>query len=132
MSPACPKPTKAGRKSAKQSKHDQLVAYRKKQVERAIMRDAGYCTIHWFKYGKKVPFDEVHHVFSRGQTAGDWRENYQSLLCVCRACHPQPIITPGGSANLGWVEEILRKANEAPINSDFTHYRYEECEVHPH
>ena len=90
------------------------------------MRDGGFCAICYFRDGVETPFEEVHHVYSRGKKEGDWREHYTSLLCVCKKCHPLPIITPGGSARLGWVEEVLRKANAKPINKDFIHYGYGE------
>ncbi len=117
-----PKPTRDQREAEKRSKKQGLKEWRQKNVEVAISRDAGYCVICWFRDNKKVPYQEVHHVFSRGNSWGDWHEDYHNLMCVCQACHPQPIITPGASANLGWVEDILKKANDTPINEDFKHY----------
>lgn len=117
--PPLPKPTKADRVAAKQQRQQGLKAFRQQQVAIAIERDDDQCAICWFRYGRSRRREEVHHVYSRGKQAGDWRERYTSLLCVCRECHPLPVKSPGGSKSLGWVEDILRQANETPINPQF-------------
>jgi hypothetical protein len=71
--------------------------------------------------GKRVMYQQVHHVFSRDRGSGGWREHYTNLLCTCQAHHPPPIIFPGGSKNLSWIEEVLIQANQEPINPDFVH-----------
>lgn len=114
-----PKPSKKERLSKKASEKRSLADYRHKQVELAIIRDRDLCAICFFKYSRLRRRQEVHHVYSRGRRAGDWREHYTCLLCVCKECHPLPIQQPGASASLGWVEDILEKANANPINKYF-------------
>ena len=117
----CPKPSRGERISAKQAEQNDLRNFRAENAQVAIDRDGGLCAICYFKYNRIRPYDDVHHVYSRGKRAGDCRERYTSLLCVCRQCHPLPIMTPGASKDLGWVEDILRLANEQPINKRFKH-----------
>lgn len=116
-----PKPTKESRVREKAKRLEDLRAYRREQVAIAILRDNDQCAIHFFLHGENRRREEVHHIYSRGRQAGDFREHYTSLLCVCKECHPMAIQTPGASATLGWVEEIARKANETPINTEFRH-----------
>lgn len=109
-------------KEHKAAQHELARYYRQANVIKAIHRDKGLCTIHWFRDKKSVKFQEVHHVYSReSRYPGSFRESYKSMLCVCRECHPLPIQQPGASANLSWVEDILRCANETPINTSFVH-----------
>jgi hypothetical protein len=117
--PPAPKPTKADRTKQKKERKSSLVEYRHNQVALAILRDADVCALCWILQTKRTPRTQVHHVYGRGKDAGDWREHYTSLLCVCNECHPLPIQTPGANADLAYVEEVLRLANETPINSSF-------------
>ena len=117
--PARPKPTKGERAAKKQEQRDELKDYRHVQAALAISRDANLCVICWFRHHRRRNHADVHHVFGRGTKAGDWREEYTSLICVCRSCHPPPIKTPGANDNLAYVEDILRQANEQPINNSF-------------
>lgn len=105
----------------KQKRKQDLKEYREIQAQLAIHRDGALCAIHYFRDGKRVPGNQVHHVYGRSRRAGDWRESYKSLLCTCIACHPLPIQIKGASPNLDWVEEILEMANADPINHDFCH-----------
>jgi hypothetical protein len=102
-----------------------LKLYRKINKIICIERDAGKCAIHYFNKGEEVLACDVHHVFGRGKVAGDYREHYTNLMCVCRECHPLPIFTANNilkaGENLSWVLEILHKANETPINENFEH-----------
>ncbi len=123
---AYPKPTKESRKERKRDEKLRLREYRGRQYDLVKARDGGMCVICFFKNGRKRPASEVHHVFSRGKHEGDWQEHYTNLMCVCPSCHPLPIQTPGASDNLGWVEDILAKANNNPINGDFEHHASEE------
>lgn len=116
-----PKPTKLERQEASQARRHKLSEYRRAQAAIAIDRDNNQCVFCWFLQGKITRRDDVHHVYGRGRDAGDWRENYQSLVCTCRRHHPQPIQTKGGPHDLDWVEVILRQANETPINPKFYH-----------
>jgi hypothetical protein len=75
-----PKPEK--RKVEKEARRERLRAYRRRQYELAIERDGGMCV----KCGRVAV--DVHHIYGRGRDAGDWRERYDSLECVCRGCHP--------------------------------------------
>jgi len=114
-----PKPTKTDRKAAKEAEHQELVKFRFIQSSLAILRDNNQCVSCWFLEGKVTRRDDVHHIYSRGKEAGDWREHYTSLLCTCRRHHPLPIQTPGGNPDLAYVEEVRKKANETPINRRF-------------
>lgn len=116
-----PKPSKAERADAKQSQISSLKEYRRVQAALAIDRDGDLCAIHWFKYGKRVLRQDVHHVYGRGRKAGDRKEHYTSLLCLCRGCHSQiaAIKTPGSTHR--WVVDILQSANDTPINALFEH-----------
>ena len=114
-----PKPKKGGKKREDARRKRALREYRHTNVALAINRDDDRCAICHFKYGRYRRREEVHHVYSRGRRSGDFRERYDNLLCVCKQCHPPAIQLPGGSATLGWVEDILRQANENPINKEF-------------
>lgn len=116
-----PKPEKGGKKREDDKRKRALQKYRGSQVPIAISRDNDQCAICHFKHGRYRKRQEVHHVYSRGRKSGDFREHYTSMLCVCKECHPPPIQIPGGSATLGWVEDILKRANETPINGKFEH-----------
>jgi hypothetical protein len=98
-----------------------LVAYRKSQAALAIERDNNQCVFCWFLLGRVTRRDDVHHAYGRGDDAGDWREEYHSLMCTCRKHHPPAIQQKGASGNLDWVEDVLRMANEDPINPRFYH-----------
>jgi len=117
--PPLPKPSKKDRIEKKQEQVDALHDYRRVQSALAISRDNDQCVICWFMHHRKRKRAEIHHVYSRSREAGDWREQYTSLMCVCKECHPQPIKILGGSANLSWIEDVLRQANETPINPHF-------------
>jgi len=91
--------------------HSDLLLYRASQRELAIERDGGLCQICAAE-GIHREADDVHHVYGRGHKAGDWREDYKNLMCVCRECHPMPIFSKPAGENLRWVEEILEKINE--------------------
>lgn len=114
-----PKPIKADRTKGKKDRQSRLGDYRRNQVALAILRDDSTCVFCWFSRGKRTPRTQVHHVYGRGRDAGDWREHYTNLLCVCNNCHPLPIQTPGANEDLAYVEDVLRMANEEPINPSF-------------
>ena len=57
-----------------------LDEYRQEQYLLAIERDGGLC-----RYCRKSAVD-VHHKYGRGREAGDPREHYSNLECVCREC----------------------------------------------
>ena len=102
-------------------KRQALARWRVKQAALAIYRDCGLCAFHYFLLGVRVPKDDVHHVYGRGIDEHDSREGYRSLLSTCRACHPLPIKFAGANEELAYVEDVLRRANETPINSAFKH-----------
>jgi len=91
------------------------------QSARAIERDNSQCIFCWFLEGKVTLREEIHHVYSRGKEARDWREHYRSLACTCKRHHPLPIQTPGANPNLAYVEAVLKMANDTPINPGFKH-----------
>ncbi len=88
MLKAHPKPEP--RKRQKQRASFRLADHRRQQALRAKDRDSWRCQICADK-GVTTRALDVHHIFGRGRTKGDWRENYMALLCVCRACHPAPL-----------------------------------------
>ncbi len=121
-----PKPTssrksKRGSNFAKQEQKQDLREWRKKNYELAEARDKGLCVFCFFSFGVERPASVHHHVYSRDRSAGGWREHYTNILCTCDEHHPPPIIFPGASKNLSWIEDVARKANEQPINSEFIH-----------
>ena len=117
--PGAPKPKKSDREKATRKRKRDLIAYRATQVKRAIVRDNDQCVFCWFLEDTITQREEVHHVYSRGREAGSWREKTESLLCTCKEHHPPAIQIRGGSATLGWVEYILQRANETPINEAY-------------
>lgn len=118
-----PKPEKSHRLAAKAGKKASLADYRRVQSALAIHRDQDLCVFCWFLLGVKKKRADIHHVYSRGKDAGDWREHYTSLACTCKMHHAiaLPIQNPGGNPALAWVEYCLTQANESPINKEFRH-----------
>lgn len=113
-----PKPTKRERAQVVRERKSSLGDYRRIQAALAIERDNAQCVFCHFIYGKTTDSADVHHVWGRGKTAGDYREHYTSLLCTCREHHPQPILT-GGDLHLDYVQQIRVLANDVPINPRF-------------
>ncbi len=100
------------------TKDKRLAEYRQKQANLARVRDGGYCVVCYFLLGLKVKASDVHHVYGRGVSVDDPREHYTSLICVCRKHHPQPIrVAP--KEDQQWIVDVLKPANEKPINGDF-------------
>jgi len=116
--PAAPKTQKKDKRREEEQRKKDLQEYRRVQSALAIERDGSLCVFCFFLHGKRTPRSDVHHTFGRGDTAGDPREHYTNLLCVCRECHPPPIIT-GGSPELDYIERVRKQANETPINRRF-------------
>ena len=104
--PSYPKPLASARKLANHERKEQLRLWRATQYRKAIERDKGMCRI----CNKRVAVD-VHHVYGRGRSTGDWREHHTSLMSVCRGCHPQPIKHKPAGPKLRWVEDILERIN---------------------
>lgn len=111
-----PKPRKNERTDHKTDRKDALSVYRRSQAALAKFRDDSLCVICYFEHHRRRHMDEVHHVYGRGKEAGDWRESYQSLMCVCRTCHPPPVVE---GSHLAWVEDLLHQANQDPISINF-------------
>ena len=107
------------RKDEKAAVKEKLHVYRRVQSMLVIDRDLARCVICWLRDGKKKRYDDIHHVFGRGNKAGDDREHYQNLMCVCRECHPPP--AQDSYSRQAWVVKLLFKANETPINPEFEH-----------
>lgn len=104
-----------------------LDLYRSVQRMLVIDRDDGSCVICWFKHGRMRKANEVHHVYGRGKKAGDWREQYTRLMCVCKECHMQAPPAQDRHSKQAWVIELLDKANKEPINPNFEHqYEYDD------
>lgn len=115
-----PKPTREDRLAKKRRWKEARANYIRVNAAKAIERDRGLCVICYFQDKKERKAAQVHHVYGRARSMNEiWREHYTSLMNVCREHHPPPIQVKGASRKLGWVEEILRKANEEPINRRF-------------
>lgn len=98
-----------------------LREYRSHNAKVAIYRDNDQCVICYFREGVTTPSTQVHHIYGRGRDRDDGREHYTNLMCVCNACHPQPIKHEPAGDNLAWVEKIADRMNETPINKEFQH-----------
>ena len=96
---------------------EELRKYREQQALLAIHRDHALCAIHFFLFGERKPYEEVHHVFGRSRMAGDWKEHHSSLMCVCRACHPAGAARAPYGSHEKYID-VLRRANKTPINPD--------------
>lgn len=99
------KPSKKDRLAKKSKKESALVRYRKEQCTLARERDEDLCVF----CGKS--FEDVHHVYGRARCAGDWRENFKNLMCVCRKHHPAPIFHKPAGPKLAYVEKKLEQIN---------------------
>lgn len=115
------KKTRSERKKEEAEKRNALRDYRRIQYRRAIERDDGKCVFCWFIHQRIREAVDVHHVFGRANKNGKdlWKEEYTSLLCTCRECHPLPIKIEGGSSQLSYVEDVLVQATNFPINKNF-------------
>ena len=102
---SCPKPRKSDRHKTVADRREGLHVYRRRQYELAVDRDRGRCVF----CGKEAV--DVHHAFGRGKHAGDKREHFTSLMCVCRACHPGKIVGDRAGKNLEYVEQKLKEIN---------------------
>ncbi len=122
--PSYPKLSRKTRLAEETNRKRFLKAYRQVNKLLAIHRDSNLCAVCFFLHDKKKRADDVHHVYGRGQKAGDWRERYINLLCVCREHHPLPIQIPKANDELVWIEDVLVSANENPINPDFKHSEF--------
>jgi hypothetical protein len=119
----CPKPTKEQRIKAKNEQKQALKKHRHNAYTVAAARDDNYCVFCYFLDKKKVRARDVHHVYGRGKGKESWREQYVYMLCTCRKCHPPPILGgPGTTFELRYVERVMVKANETPINKHFRHH----------
>lgn len=87
----------------------------------AILRDDGYCVLHFFKERKYVRAQDVHHVYGRSPDPGNPCEHYTRLMSLCRACHSEidAILSP--RSQYLWVADYLEKANKYPISPYFEH-----------
>lgn len=100
----------------------ELRAYRLKQGMLAHHRDNGWCVRCYFGSDRYRPKSDIHHVYGRSSVYDNWRERYTSLMSLCYFCHYKlrPIRVKGAKKHKE-VEELLRKANETPINPHFKH-----------
>ena len=57
--------------------------HRRKVKREIFFRANGLCEICRWAVG-----DDLHHVYGRGKTNRDWREQSDACLLVCRPCHP--------------------------------------------
>ena len=105
MAKPYPKPLKDDRLEARDDRRHRLQEYRRSQYAKAMERDGGRCVFC------PAPAQDIHHAYGRGRDAGDYREYYKNLMCVCRACHPGRIVGDRAGRNLEYVEEKLREIN---------------------
>lgn len=101
-----PKPLAAERKLANYELKHQLRLWRHSQYKKAMERDKGMCRIC-----EKHVAQDVHHIWGRGSDIYDWREDYTSLISVCRKCHPRPIHHRPPKKDMEWIEELQKKIN---------------------
>jgi predicted HNH restriction endonuclease len=102
-------------------KNRHLRIYRETNYMLCVDRDLALCVICWFSKGIRTQYEHVHHVLGRGTEAGDYREHYTNLMCVCAECHPLPAQDAGSKQS--WVIDISKKSNENPINKKFEHQK---------
>ena len=100
-----PKPLKDDRLEAKDDRKRRLLDYRRGQYVLAMERDRGACVF----CGKAA--QDIHHVYGRGRSVGDDREEFTNLMCVCRNCHPGRIVGDKAGKNLEYVEAKLKEIN---------------------
>jgi hypothetical protein len=98
----------------------ELSEYRVIQRRLAILRDDGCCVLCWKEKHKRIPFDDVHHVYGRSHKLNE-KENYRNLLSLCRSCHQSLDAIRSVDSNFIWVAEVLEYANKFPINVLFEH-----------
>ena len=100
----------------------ELRAFRLKQGMLAHHRDNGWCVRCYFKFGRYRPKAHIHHVYGRSSKLDNWREDYTSLMSLCYFCHVKlrPIRVKGAVKHKE-VEELLKNANNTPINPHFKH-----------
>lgn len=96
---------------------EELNKYRSIQRRVALYRDDG-CCVWCAKVDRKLtPAVDVHHVYGRGVKIGSEKEVYTSLLSLCRKHH----IMVDAEKSSERVVELLRRANDNPINHYFRH-----------
>lgn len=96
-----------------------LSDYRKAMRAKAVFRDDGKCMICKWTMGVTTPYAEVHHVFGRGTYVLSPKEDFTSLMSVCRSCHPQPLLVPMISHELTYILTVWRNMNCSPANMLF-------------
>jgi len=79
-----PHPKPISKKEENGERKQKLEEYRREQYLLAIERDGGMCCY----CGKSAA--DVHHKYGRDREAGDPKEHYSNLECVCRESHPPP------------------------------------------
>ncbi len=97
----------------------ELNEYRKEARRIALLRDSQMCMMCKWVHNQRTKAVEVHHVFGRGAMVGSVKEETTSLMCVCRDCHPQPIMLYSEHA---WKEDVIHawvRMNLYPENSDY-------------
>jgi len=82
----------------------------------AVFRDNGLCMMCKWIYGLTTPYQEVHHVFSRGKSIKSIKEYPSSLMSVCRSCHPNPILVLPTQDWQFAVLTVWRNMNCSPEN----------------
>jgi hypothetical protein len=107
----------------KKKQREALKEYRRVHAALAIHRDNGYCVACFVeKKGYLRKYEHVHHVFGRGTKAGDEKERYTSLMCLCAFHHRHiSIVRFQGKRRHKRQLTLLGIANNQPINPDFEH-----------
>lgn len=92
-----------------------LSEYRQEMRRIAVLRDGNFCMICKWTHGITTTAQAVHHVFGRGASIDSVREWYTSLMCVCNACHPWPILIPPGDDRHIEVLRVWKSMNVEPV-----------------
>jgi len=98
---------------------EELILFRKRQRELALLRDLFLCTLCYYVDGVHTKATDVHHVFGRGTSINSPKEKYVNLISVCRKHHPRPILFKN-SQDAQMQLEVLKEVNSTPINPSFT------------
>lgn len=101
-------------KRGKTRRSSGLQEHRRRQ-HRAVSERAKYGNCEICRW---TPGTDMHHIYGRGKSKTDWREQTDALLWVCRSCHPLPIQTPGFPSDEGGAnaeKTIIRLFGEGVI-----------------
>lgn len=107
-----------------QEQRKALRKYRLIQTAIAIFRDDGVC-VNCYRFLDQIKkYDHVHHTEGRGTYE---REHYTKLVCLCIECHEKFSAMRQLNKPIHKTQkELIKIANEQPINFYFDHLTPEE------